>query len=182
MVALTASTVGDELLKLKKYCDAKFSWTSGNPVTGKDVVLVVAQEDADIAVAAIQELIGQRNIFLGSVAIWKWFFAHSRKNQGNGGSSDALWISNAFGKSGNHALDSLVSAASGYRVPKDVLELNKYLYRFTKDKPPVQYTIATLLLHVFSSLRSKSEKEVIPITMNLADIIYERSKSFFPGL
>ena len=179
--SLTASTAGDELLKLKKYCDAKFSWTSGNPVTRKDVVLIVAQDDADIAVATIQELIKQGNSFLESVAIWKWFFAHPRKDQASGGGSDALWISKVFGRSGSNALDSLVSTASGYRVPKDVLELNKYLYRFTKDKPPVQYTIATLLLHVFSSLRSKSEKEIVSITMSLADIIYERSKSFFPG-
>ena len=97
--SLTASTAGDELLKLKKYCDAKFSWTSGNPVTRKDVVLIVAQDDADIAVATIQELIKQGNSFLESVAIWKWFFAHPRKDQASGGGSDALWISKVFGRS-----------------------------------------------------------------------------------
>ncbi len=152
--SLTESTAKDELLKLKKYCEAKFGWTS-TPVLRKDVVLVVAQEDADIAVAANHELIKQGNTFLENISVWKWFFAHPRK-ESDKGASDALWISKIFGKSGNKALDSLVSSASGYRVPNDVLEFNKYLYRFTKDKPPVQYTVAILLLHVLSSLRTKS--------------------------
>lgn len=177
--SLTESTVQDELLKLKKYSAANFAWTN-IPVVKKDVVLVVAQEDADIAVRAIQELIRQGNKFLENVSIWKWFFAHPRRESENEG-SDALWISKVFGKTGNGALERLVSSASGYRVPNDVLEFNRYLYRFTKDKPPIQYTVAILLLHVLSSLRTKSDKETLEISTDLVDIVYERAKSFFPG-
>ena len=178
--SLTPATAKDELLKLKKYCEASFSWKTAQ-VQRKDVVLVVAQEDAETAVSAIAELIRQGNTFLEQVSIWKWFFARPRPTGGLEATSEVLWLSKTYGKTRNQALEALISSASGFRVPNDVLRFSKYSYRFTKDKPPVQYTIATLLLHVLSSLRTKAGKESLKITPDLTDIIYERSKSFFPG-
>lgn len=178
--SLTPATAKDELLKLKKYCEASFSWGS-TPVQRKDVVLVVAQEDADIAVSAIEELIRQGNAFLERVAIWKWFFARPRSTGQMQAQSDALWMSKVHGKTANSELEALVTSASGFRVPDDVLKFTKYSYRFTKDKPPVQYTIATLLLHVLSSFRTRPEKESLKISTDLTDVVYDRAKTFFPG-
>jgi hypothetical protein len=178
--SLTPATSKDELLKLKKYCEASFSWGTVQ-VQRKDVVLVVAQEDAETAVSGIKELIRQGNTFLENVSIWKWYFARPRSTGQMEAKSEVLWISKIYGKTGNQDLEALISSASGFRVPDDVLEFRKYSYRFTKDKPPVQYTIATLLLHVLSSLRTRPGKESLKIKPDLTDIVYERSKSFFPG-
>lgn len=179
--SLTPETAKDEILKLKRYCEASFSWNKAD-VKKTDVVLVVAQEDADTTIKAIEELIRQGNTFLNTgVSVWKWYFARPRGNARNSSGNESMWLEKVWGSTRNINLELIMNSASGYQIPNDILRFMRYTYRFTKDKPPVQYTAGMLLLHVLSAFRTRSDKrEALRITTDLTDTVYERAKSFFP--
>jgi hypothetical protein len=175
---LTKSTAQDEILGLRKYLEADFVWTDSkvNPV---DVVLIVNEEDADLAVGATNQLLAAGNTYLGSnLAIWKWHYSTGRGMRGEA----SMWFEKVWGRSSNIELERLISSASGYKTPSDVLTYIRWTFRFTKDKPPIQYIIGELLMNVFSSFRTKTDKrEELEITANLTDTVYDRAKTFFAG-
>lgn len=175
---LTSSTAPTEILNLKRYLEAQFNW--GGPQVGTaDVVLVVNEEDASLTVAAADALVTSGNTFLTrGLAIWKWHYSTGRDIHGE----PSIWFEKIWGTSTNQELERLISSPSGYQTPPEILRYIRWTYRFTKDKPPVQYTIGALLMHVFSSFRTRTDvKETLRISATLTDTVYERAKGFFPN-
>ena len=172
---LTRSTAPSEILDLKRYLDAEIRWNPGSRAT-VNVVLVVNEEDASIAIGAVNNLVSSGNTFLSTgLAIWKWHYSTGRDI----GGETSIWFEKIWGQSGTE-LEQVVQ--SGYRTLPEVLRYIRWTYRFTKDKPPVQYTIGTLLMHVFSSFRTTTHaKETIDVDASMTDTVYERTKSFFPN-
>lgn len=176
---LTPSTVSDEILKMKSYCEAIFKW-EGEIVRPVDVVFVVNEEDAAIAKASADSLLSSGNDFLKSgFTIWKWHFSPGRAL----GGEPSIWFEKIWGVTVDKNLDGLVSTPSGYQTPPEVLRYLRWSYRFIKDKPPIQYTIGMLLMHVFSSFRTRTDQsESLHVDLSLTDAIYERAKGFFPAV
>ncbi len=181
--SLTKSTATNEILDLKKYREAQFSWRGGVQVNGTDVILIVNPEDSEYAVEATKELMRQGNTFLRDrFAIWKWFismpsYAESPQLEG----VEEMRFERVWGKTNNAPLESHVGSSKGLKIPADVLTHLRYRQRFTNDKPPVQYTIGTLLLHVFTRFRRGTHSTTsLEVKTGLIDEVYDISKSYFP--
>jgi len=86
-----------------------------------------------------------------------------------------------YGAVRNATLENLIQGTSGLLLPPEFLEYYSAKYLFMKDKPPIQYTMSILLLHVFPGFQ-KDTHRITKLTVNndLIDLISERTKVFFP--
>lgn len=182
--SVSGKTIKDELLDLRKYRIARFAWETGKPVVSAiDLILICHMDDAKIVVSAVNDLIQiPENKFLAEkgFAVWAWSIGLPKGS--NLKAVEEMRLQCVHGKTANRELEKLIQTPGGIRIPHEVLEFLRFKYLFTKEKPPVQYTMAVLLLHVFTSFQKNTHSsEVLNITRNMLDMIYDRAKTFFPG-
>ncbi len=172
------------MLDLRKYRIARFAWETGKPVVSViDLILICHMDDAKIVVSAVNDLIQiPENKFLAEkgFAVWAWSIGLPKGS--NLKAVEEMRLQCVHGKTANRELEKLIQTPGGIRIPHEVLEFLRFKYLFTKEKPPVQYTMAVLLLHVFTSFQKNTHSsEVLNITRSMLDMIYDRAKTFFPG-
>jgi hypothetical protein len=73
----------------------------------------------------------------------------------------------------------MVGQPPGLILPEESLTYLRSSFNFTREKPPVQYTIITLIQHVFSLFQDPRRGPwVYELT---TDMIYEKAKLLFPS-
>ena len=182
--AVSPKTIKDELLNLKRYFDARYKLLGYPKIVGhNDVILVCHVDDANAVVKAIEELIKTpENDFLKSegFVVWAWMMVH--KKQTGRDALDEMRLECEYGKARNKELERSISEPGGIIVSSDVLTHLRSIYLFTKEKPPVQYMMGVLFMHVFSAFqRTDYQEQTIDLRhVNIEDI-YTFMKNLFPG-
>lgn len=109
-------------------------------------------------------------------AIWTWSYAVPRI----GGEEPMLTIQEYFGQLKDDTIQRMF--ATGYNVPKDVMQRLRFNYLFVPDKPPMCYLIVLLYLHFFSAFQNPKEKHTqILLNTEVLDQAYDRMKKFYLG-
>ncbi|MEM3394323.1 MAG: hypothetical protein QXY79_04685 [Candidatus Methanomethylicia archaeon] len=171
---ISEKTIGDELRSLKKYYDAKYSWKDSlEKVQQNDVILICHTNDLNIIINELEKISTEDEYsFLKNegFSIWTWCI-ELEKSTGR----EEFRFRCEYGKTRNITLEKLINQKGGLVVPPEVLEYLGRKYLFIKDKPPIQYMMEVLYLHVFPSIKQASLKEVN------VDEVYEYMKGLFPG-
>ena len=180
--SITSSTVKDEIHDLKRYINAKCKITrSSKTIQQNDTILICHLSDLEVVISSIEDLRkSPENDFLksGHFAIWTW--AMVRKKKSNKTADDEMVLRREYGKTKNKELERLMERPGGISVHSDVLRFLRLRYRFTKQKPPIQYTMRILLMHVFFAHGKSSNNKTI-VKSQQTDYIYEFMKILFPG-
>ena len=182
--SMSPSTIKDEVLELKRYFDAKCKMTGSSQITQQnDIILVCHLSDVKVVVKAIEDLEkSTENDFLKSGRFEVWTWAIVRKKQSSVTADEEMFLRCEYGKTENVELERLVRKPGGIAVHSDVLTFLRHRYCFIKQKPPVQYMMKILLMHVSSAYREKSSsKNKTVITQQQVDDIYDFMKNLFPG-
>jgi len=181
--SISPNTIKDELLDLKKYLEAKFSWEKkGTQNEHVDLVLVIHIDDANTVMSAIDGLCNMpENDFLNCEGFSVWGWSLSLPKLRNGTLVDEMRFNCLRGKTQNAEINKHISAPGGILISQDVLTHLRQIYRFIKEKPPIQYTMGQLYL-LMSSLASDTQpRRTLAISRGLIDVLYERMKIYFPG-
>jgi hypothetical protein len=180
---ISAASARNELLGLKRYFVARQSWDGKSKVEHNDIIMVCHVDDANVVHAALEDLLKTPdNGFLeeNGVAVWAWSLCIPK-----GGDVDAdpeLRFEKIHGRTKNTAIEKMVGKAGGILVPPEVFASLRSAYLFTKEKAPVQYTMAFLLMHVLTSFQDSTHRSTeVRLSQDMTDDIYERAKNFFPG-
>lgn len=175
--SLTTSSVRGELDSIKKYRTAKCRWKDNSEASYNDVVLVVHTDLAPLVKRALDDMIavGDKTLETG-FAIWTWSYTVPRV----GGEEPILTIQEYFGRLQDDTIQRMF--ATGYNVPRDVMQRLRFNYLFIPDKPPMCYLIALLYIHFFSAFQNPKEKHTaIQLNTEVLNQGYERMKKFYLG-
>jgi hypothetical protein len=179
--AVSQRTIKDELLDLKRYFSVNCKLNvSSTVLEHNDVILICHVEDTKIVVNSIKELTSSPdNDFLkpDNLAVWSWAFIKKKKTSKD--FSDEMRLNCEYGKTKNNELEKFVNEPGGIPVPADVLQYLRSKFLFVVQKPPIQYTMKVLLMHVFPSYSSNLPKGTA-VDLQI-DAIYNNMKSLFPG-
>jgi hypothetical protein len=168
-----------EVKDLKKYFVECLDWrnTSGR-VTYHDVVLVCHVEDAQRTVSLLSKVANEQGYdFLAQIgfAIWAWTISATREGE----RGEHLVLTNVHGNTRNATIEKMTTQLPGLILPEGSLTYLRSSFNFTREKPPIQYTIITLIQHVFSQFKDpRRGPAVYELT---TDMIYEKAKILFPS-
>jgi len=167
-----------EVKELKKYAVPCSQWkNSTGRVDYHDIVLVCHIEDSGRILTAIMEVAKEQTYdFLKAdgFAVWTWIISAAR----GGERREHLILSCAHGQTRNKTLENMMQQPTGLILPEESLTYLRSSFSFIREKPPVQYTMITLIQHVFSQFQDpKRRSGVYEIT---TDMIYEKAKILFP--
>lgn len=168
-----------EIKELKKYTVQCSQWKNN---TGKvdyhDFVIVCHVEDAQRVKTDISKIASEQGFdFLVNegFAMWSWTISAVR----GGERKEHLILTAVQGKTRHPTIESMVSQLPGLILPEESLTYLRSSFNFTCEKPPVQYTIITLIQHVFSLFQDPRRG---PCVYELTtDMIYEKAKILFPS-
>jgi len=167
-----------EVREIKKYAVPCSQWKNSNgKVDYHDVVFVCHIEDVQRTLTTISKVAKETDYdFLTSdgFTVWTWTISAAR----GGERREHLIITNAYGKTRNTTIENMINQPTGLILPEEVLTYLRSSFTFTREKPPVQYTIIALIQHVFSQFQDPMRgRAVYEVT---TDMIYEKAKIFFP--
>lgn len=167
-----------EIEELEKYFVPCIAWgnTPDDPKT-QDLVLICHIDDVQRTTEMIklyltekpQSLLGKEGF-----SVWSWTITPPKQ----GGRKEEMRLFPVYGKTRNQKVEELICQPGGILFPEEVLTYLRFSYTFIKEKPPLQYIMTVLIQNILPSFQSSSEKESHDIHV---DMIYERSKSFFPS-
>lgn len=168
-----------EIKALKKYMVPCSQWENN---TGKvdfhDFVIVCHVEDAQRAMNTISRIASEQGFdFLvhDGFALWSWTISAIR----GGERREHLVLTAVHGKTRHTTIERMVGQLPGLVLPEESLTYLRSSFNFTREKPPVHYTIITLIQHVFSLFQDpRRGPSVYELT---TDMIYERAKILFPS-
>jgi hypothetical protein len=168
-----------EIKELKKYTVQCSQWKNN---TGKvdyhDSVIVCHIEDAQRATVTISRIASEQGFdFLvhDGFALWSWTISAVR----GGERREHLVLTAVHGKTRHATIERIVGQPPGLILPEESLTYLRSSFCFTREKPPVQYTIITLMQHVFSQFQDPRRG---PCVYELTtDMIYEKAKILFPS-
>lgn len=167
-----------EIEELEKYFVPCLAWRKTPEDTAvQDLVLICHIDDFQRATDMIKRYLTETpHSFLGKegFAIWSWTITPPK----HGGRKEEMRLFPVYGKTRNEKIEELIVQPGGILFPEEVLTYLRFTYTFIKEKPPLQYTMTILIQNILSSFQSSSEKESYDIHV---DMIYERSKVFFPS-
>lgn len=171
--------LGKEIKELAKYFIECVDWKNA---TGKvifhDVVLICHVEDAQRVVSLLSSIANEAGFgFFNQpgFAVWAWTISATREGQ----RGEHLILTNVHGNTRNQVMDQLTKQLPGLILPEESLTYWRSSFNFTREKPPVQYTIITLIQHVFSQFQDP-RRGPAPYELT-TDMIYEKSKMLFPS-
>lgn len=167
-----------EIKKIRRYAIPCLSWK--NP-TGKvdyhDVILVCHFEDAERTVDMIRKVSLEKDYdFLAhdGFALWAWSIGTAKAGEGK----EHLIIYPSYGKPRNADIENMIKP-TGLVLPEESLTYLRCLFTFTREKPPIHYTIAALIQNVFSSFQDPTKgREIYKLG---TDLIYQRANIFWPS-
>jgi hypothetical protein len=167
-----------EIKELKKYITPCSQWkNSTGRIDYHDFVVVCHIEDAQRAKETISKIATERGFdFLvhDGFAVWSWTISAVR----GGERREHLVLTAVHGKTRHTMIEGMVSQLPGLILPEESLTYLRSSFNFTREKPPVQYTIITLIQHVFSLFQDPRRGPwVYELT---TDMIYEKAKILFP--
>lgn len=167
-----------EVKELKKYVVPCSQWkNSTSRVDYHDLIFVCHIEDSQRMIRMVEKVAKEQGYdFLtrNGFAIWVWTISASR----GGERKEHLIIRNIYGKTRNHIIENVMSPPSGLILPEESLTYLRSSFSFTREKPPIQYTMIALIHHVFSQFQNPERgRAVYEIT---TDMIYEKAKVLFP--
>lgn len=168
-----------EVKELKKYIEPCSQWkNSTGKVEFHDFIFICNVEDAERLLTTILEVAKEQGFgFLTSegFSVWTWTISAAR----GGERREHLILSNVYGKTRNTAIENMINKPTGLILPEESLTYLRSSFSFTREKPPVQYTIISLAQHVLSQfLDLERGTGVYEIT---TDMIYDKSKILFPS-
>jgi hypothetical protein len=168
-----------EVKGLKKYFTECLNWknTSGK-VAYHDVVLICHVEDAQRVVSMLLKVANEQGFeFLNQsgFAVWAWTISATREGQ----RGEHLVLTNIQGTTRNSIIEKMMKQLPGLILPEEALTYLRSSFNFTREKPPIQYTIITLIQHVFSQFKDP-RRGPAPYELT-TDMIYEKSKILFPS-
>jgi hypothetical protein len=167
-----------EIKELKKYTAPCSYWRyTKDKVDAQDLILICHIDDAQRAVEMIKSLHkdeAQSHLAKEGFAVWSWTITPPKRGE----RKEELRLFSVYGKTHNVKIESLINQAGGVLFSEDALTFLRFTFMFIKEKPPVQYTMTVLIQNVLSSFQMSPEKESYDIHV---DMIYERTKSFFPS-
>jgi len=167
-----------EVQEIGRYSSTLYGWpTSDGSVQHHDIVLICHMADVKGVVDLVKELSQERgNEYLRSNGFSVWSWAISPPKQAGG--EDQMRFFREYGRTRNEELEKILSEPGAILVPEDVLTVYRFRYLFTRERPPVQYTMVVLIQHVFNSFaRSLSERGQRRLSLQL---IQDRTSSYFP--
>lgn len=167
-----------EIRELKKYTDTFINWRNATGhVDCQDLVLICHMDDVKRAVDVVKRISGESDFaFLNAdgFAIWSWVI-----NPPKGGErKEELRLFRVYGKTRNGDLETMLKEPGGILVSEDVLTFLRFNFFFVRQKPPIQYTMTTLIQHIFIASQPGIEKESYDVN---TDWVYNRWKFFFPS-
>jgi len=167
-----------EIKELEKYLVPCIPWgkTPVDPET-QDLVLICHIDDVQRTIEMIKLYVTENpNSLLGKdgFSVWSWTITPPKQ----GGRKEEMRLFPVYGKTHNNEIEKLICQPGGILFPEDVLTYLRFSYTFIKEKPPLQYLMTVLIQNILPSFQSSSEKESHDIHV---DMIYERSKTFFPS-
>ena len=167
-----------EIKELKKYSVPCSNWRHlGDKVDSQDLILVCHIDDAQRVVDLIGKLSkddSQSHLAKEGFAVWSWTITPPKKGE----RKEELRLFAVYGGTRNRKIEELIRQASGILFPEDALTFLRFTFTFIKEKPPLQYTMTILIQNILSTFQRNPEREDYDIH---TDMIYERSKSFFPS-
>ena len=164
---------------LKDYSGQCANWkNSTGKVDYHDLILVCHMEDTTRATETIAMMSSDPQyayLISDGFAVWSWIISPSRRSL----NSENLILTRQYGKIRHVILDDKTKPPSGLVLPQESLTYLRSSFHFIKMKPPVQYTIIKLIMHVFSQFQdSRKGKDYYELT---TDMIYDKAKTvFFP--
>ena len=167
-----------EVKELRKYIVPCSQWkNSTGKVDYHDLVFVCHVEDSQRMLDSVSKVATERGFgFLTSdgFAVWTWTISAAR----GGERKEHLILSRVHGKIRNVTLGNMTNQPPGLILPEEALTYLRASFSFTREKPPVQYTIITLIQHVFSQFRDP--RRVSGVYEITTDMIYDKAKILFP--
>lgn len=168
-----------EVKELKKYAVPCSQWKNSNgKVDYHDLILICHIEDSQRLLPTILKVGKEKGFdFLTSdeFAVWTWTISAAR----GGERREHLIMSNPYGKTRNVSVENMIRQPSGLILPEEALTYLRSSFNFTRQKPPVQYTMIILVHHVFSQFQDPRRRRLVyEIT---TDAIYEKAKILFPS-
>jgi hypothetical protein len=168
-----------EIKELRKYAVQCSQWKND---TGKvdfhDFTIVCHIEDAQRTKESILKVSSEQGFdFLihDGFALWSWTISAVR----GGERREHLILTPVHGKIRHAAIEQMVGQLPGLILPEESLTYLRSSFNFTREKPPVQYTIITLVQHVFSLFQDPRRG---PFVYELTtDMIYDRAQILFPS-
>lgn len=177
--SLTSSSVRSELDGIKRYRLAHVIWEDGEAAYN-DVVLVVHSELAPIVKKALADMTSSGDSTLSSgFAVWSWSYSVPRKSEE--GTEPVLVIQPFEGALQNQSIASMIG--HGYKIPPEVMRSDRQKFFFIPDKPPVQYTMAFVLVHPLSFFQDPTKKRSV-VNLNestVFDVAYELANKLYMG-
>jgi hypothetical protein len=168
----------EKLRELKKYTGSLENWkTQTKKVENHDLLLVCSIDDAKRVVDAVKQLAADKDYAFmqrEGFSIWSWILNPAKR----GKHKEELRFLHCYGQTGNKRLEDMIHQTGGILVSEDVLTYLRFTFAFIPEKPPIQYTIATLIQNILPSFQRSVEKESYELDI---DLIYDRAKSFFPS-
>lgn len=166
-----------EVKELQKYIVPCSQWkNSTGKVEYHDLILVCNIEDSQRLLETISKVAKEQVFgFLTSdgFAVWTWTISAAR----GGERKEHLILSRVHGKTRNLTVENMIKQPS-LILPEEALTYLRSSFSFTREKPPVQYTIIILIQHVFSQFRDP--RRVSGIYEITTDMIYDKAKLLFP--
>ena len=167
-----------EVKELKKYAVPCSQWkNSTGRVDYHDFVFVCHIEDSGRIITAIMKVAKTEDYnFLTSdgFAVWTWTISAAR----GGERREHLILYCTHGTTRYNVMENMMRKPTGLILPEESLTYLRSSFSFIREKPPVQYTMITLIQHVFSHFKDpKRDSGVYEIT---TDMIYEKAKILFP--
>lgn len=167
-----------EIKELKKYIVPCSQWkNSTGKVDYHDLVFVCHIEDSQRMLGMLSKVAKEEEFdFLTSdgFAVWTWTISAAR----GGERREHLILSSAHGNTRNAIVENMIKQPTGLILPEEALTYLRSSFSFTREKPPAQYTIITLIQHVFSQFQDpRRVRGVYEIT---TDMIYDKAKILFP--
>jgi hypothetical protein len=168
-----------EIKEVKKYITQCSQWkNSTGKVDYHDFIIVCHIEDAQRAKETISKIATDQSFdFLvhDGFAVWSWIISSVR----GGERREHLVLTPVHGKTRHAMIEGMVSQLPGLILPEESLTYLRSSFNFTREKPPVQYTIITLIQHIFSLFQDPRRGAwVYELT---TDMIHEKAKILFPS-
>jgi len=167
-----------EIKELKKYSIPCSNWQkSVQKVDTQDLILICHIDDVHRTVEMIKTVSQDTDhSYLGKegFAVWTWSITPPKKGE----RKEELRLFSVYGKTHNEEIEKQINQPEGILFPEDVLAYLRFTFTFIKEKPPLQYTTTVLIQNILPTFQTGSERELYDIHI---DMIYERTKGFFPS-
>jgi len=172
------SLLEKEIKETRKFAIPCHNWKNATgEVDYHDIILVCHFEDAERTVDMIKKVSQEKDYdFLAheGFALWTWTIGAAKAGE----RKEHLIVYPSYGKTRNANIESMIKP-TGLVLPEESLTYLRFLFTFTRAKPPIHYTMATLIQNVFSSFQDPTKGRAM---YKLAtDLIYQRANIFWPS-